>query len=146
MHRWKPALPKRWLIALAGLLWMIAGSILCFRGGIWLDGFARWQGVLLEAGGLLIGGAGYAVRFHRLVRKNVDRITRLPDRPCAFAFTSWTGYVMIVSMMTLGMTLRHSSLPLWWLSVPYTAMGTALLAGSLGFFRAFRTERANAQD
>jgi hypothetical protein len=134
---WKPSVPRKYLFAFAGVLWTVAGLILCVRGAGWLRVFGMPAALALEGGGIALGMAGYLYTFSRLVRKNVCRIGQLPERPCAFAFTSWTGYIMIASMMTLGITLRNSSIPLWWLSVPYSAMGTALLAGSLAFYREF---------
>jgi len=40
-------------------------------------------------------------------------------------------------MMTAGISLRSSSLPLYYLSLPYTAMGIVLLTGSAVFYREF---------
>jgi hypothetical protein len=44
---------------------------------------------------------------------------------------------MIALMMTIGITLRSASIPKYYLSIPYTAMGGILLIGSLKFYRRF---------
>jgi hypothetical protein len=44
---------------------------------------------------------------------------------------------MIGIMMTAGISLRSSSIPLYYLSLPYSAMGGILLAGSVVFYREF---------
>jgi hypothetical protein len=58
---------------------------------------------------------------------------------CAFAFTAWRGYIIMGGMVVLGLTLRNSSIPKIYLSVPYGAMGGMLLIGSTRFFRRFFT-------
>jgi hypothetical protein len=75
--------------------------------------------------------------FSTLVNKNITRICKLPDHPCAFAFTAWRGYIIIGVMMTIGITLRNSSLPKEFLAPPYTTMGGALLFGSYRFFNQY---------
>jgi hypothetical protein len=83
--------------------------------------------------------AGYFFFFIKVVQKNIDRISRLPERACLFAFTAWHGYIMIALMMTVGIMLRNASIPKYYLSIPYTAMGGILLIGSLRFYRRFLT-------
>jgi hypothetical protein len=76
-----------------------------------------------------------------VVQKNLDRIERLPERACLFAFTAWHGYIMIALMIMIGFTLRNSAIPMYYLSIPYTAMGGTLLIGSLRFYRQFLAAR-----
>ena len=45
--------------------------------------------------------------------------------------------VMIALMMTIGITLRNSSIPKYYLTIPYFAMGAILLIGSVQFYRQF---------
>jgi hypothetical protein len=116
---------------------MIAGSILCWRGAGWVLSLPYPWGVALAAGGLLLALPGYYFGFSRLARKNIRRISELPDRPCLFAFSPWRGYGMIILMMSLGLFLRRSSFPPVYLIVPYVCMGTLLLVSSMQFFRRF---------
>ncbi len=137
INRFNPAVPRHFLFAIAGLLWTLAGGLLCLRGAMWLGEFQFPVIASIEAASLAIAAAGYVFLFERIVRKNITRISRLPERACVFAFTAWRGYIMIAIMMTAGITLRSSSLPLYYLSLPYTAMGGILLAGSVMFYRQF---------
>ena len=137
IERFNPAVPRHFLYAIAGLLWTLAGGILCVRGALWLGGFQILAIASLEALALVIAAAGYIFFFAGIVRKNIARIGRLPDRACVFAFTAPRGYVMIALMMTAGISLRSSSLPLYYLSLPYTAMGAILLTGSVVFYGEF---------
>lgn len=96
----------------------------------WLAPFSWSTEAAFETISLLLALVGYFYGFSKIVRKNVDRIHALPERVCAFAFTPWRGYIMVASMVTLGIVLRNSSIPKVYLSVPYTAMGGMLLIGS----------------
>jgi hypothetical protein len=92
--------------------------------------------------GLGLAGAGLALLaarylFARIVRSNIARIERGPDRASAFAFQAWKSYVVTVGMIALGITLRHSSIPRPALAVVYEAIGGALLLTSLLYHRRF---------
>jgi hypothetical protein len=137
IHRFNPAVPRHFLYAIAGLLWTLAGGLLCVRGAMWLGGFPFSVIASIEAGSIVIAAAGYIFLFAGIVRKNITRIGKLPERACVFAFTAWRGYLMIGIMMTVGISLRNSSIPLYYLSPPYSAMGGILLAGSVVFYRKF---------
>jgi len=137
-----PAIPRHFLFAIAGVLWTIAGVLLCVRGELWLEVFPLGTEFALETVSLGLAVAGYFFFFFRVVKKNIDRISGLPERACLFAFTAWHGYIMIALMMTIGIVLRNTMIPKYYLSVPYTAMGCILLIGSLRFYRRFLTALA----
>jgi hypothetical protein len=141
ISRLNPAVPRHYLFGLAGAFWTFAGVLLCARAIIWLDVFPIGIEIALETGSLSLAVAGYWVLFVKVVQKNIDRIGHLPDPACVFAFSAWQGYIMIAAMMTLGITLRNTSIPKYFLAVPYTAMGGILLIGSARFFRQFAAAR-----
>ena len=93
----------------------------------------------MGAGSVLLAAVAYVFGFSKIVRKNIERIRRLPDRASIFAFAPLRGYLMIVLMMTIGITLRNSSLPKYYLIIPYLGMGGVLLAGSVKFYIQFIT-------
>lgn len=136
-----PAVPRHYLFAIAGVLWTIAGVLLCVRGEIWLEVLPLETEFALETISIGLAVAGYFFFFMNVVQKNIDRIERLPERACLFAFTAWHGYIMIALMIMIGFTLRHSAIPMYYLSIPYTAMGGTLLIGSLRFYRQFLAAR-----
>ena len=145
INRYNPAVPRHFLYAIAGLLWTLAGGLLCVRGAMWLGEFQLPVIASVEAAAILIAAAGYVFLFAGVVRKNITRIGRLPDRACIFAFTAPRGYIMIALMMTAGISLRSSSIPHYYLSLPYTAMGGVLLTGSIVFYREFLVALAAKQ-
>ncbi len=135
-----PAVPRHFLYALAGFLWAVAGTLLCFRGIVWIEGLRFPAALGIELAGIALAVAGYLYMFSRLVERNIARIGGLPEHACVFAFTAWRGYLIIAMMMTAGITLRNSSFPRLYLALPYTAMGGMLLTGSVAFSRRFLYE------
>jgi hypothetical protein len=140
-----PAVPRYYLFGLAGAFWTFAGLMLCARAILWLNSFSLGTELALETSSIAIAIIGYFFLFVKVVQKNIDRIGQLPEHACLFAFTAWRGYVMIALMITIGITLRNTSVPKYFLAVPYTAMGAILLIGSAKFFRQFATSRTRLQ-
>ena len=124
---------------------MGAGLLLSYRAVQWLLEFPFSMIIALETIGLALALGSCIFGFSKVAAKNIIRIDNLPDPVCAFAFTAWRGYAMIALMITIGITLRNSEIPRYYLSVPYTAMGGVLLIGSTRFFRQFAvtTRRTN---
>lgn len=146
LTRLNPAVPRRYLYVLAGVLWTIAGGVLCVRALVWLDRLSLGAEVVLETTSLVLSIAAYIFLFARLVQKSIDRIAMLPDRVCLFAFTPWRGYIMIILMITLGLGLRSTPIPRLYLSIPYAAMGGTLLIGSVRFYRHFLAGTVQRQE
>jgi hypothetical protein len=140
MTVWKklyPAVPRHWLLAIASGIWSAAGALLCLKAIVWLDQFPLETNIFFEMGSVCLAGFGYLYGFSKAVQKNIDRIRQLPDSACAFAFTPWRGYLMIGLMVGIGITLRNSPIPKYYLAVPYAAMGGMLLIGAVQLFRQF---------
>ena len=143
ISRLNPAVPRYYLFGLAGAFWTFAGLVLCARAILWLNVFPLSIEIALETTSIAVAIIGYLFLFVKVVQKNIDRIGQLPENACVFAFTDWQGYVMIVLMIAIGITLRNTSIPKYFLAVPYTAMGAILLIGSAKFFRRFATSIAH---
>ncbi len=133
----KPAIPRHILLLLASIFWALAGLILCIRAIGWLEVIGTATLVVAETLSLAVAVIAYVFWFSRLVVKNITRIRHLPERACAFAFTAWHGYLMIGLMMTLGITLRNTSIPRIYLAIPYAVMGGVLIGGSIKLCREF---------
>lgn len=139
LSRLNPAVPRYYLFGLAGAFWMFAGAMLCARAILWLNVFSLTIELALETTSVAIAIIGYLFLFVNVVQKSIDRIGQLPESACVFAFAAWRGYIMIALMMTIGITLRNTSIPKYFLAVPYAAMGAILLIGSARFFHQFAT-------
>jgi hypothetical protein len=145
LARLKPAVPKHWLMAIAGLVWVMAGGMLCYMAWDWLQPLPGLHQTALAAAGL-----GLALVLHRLmlagiVRRNMRRIGRFGDRGCVFAFQAWRSYLAILVMIALGSLLRHTPLPREVLAVLYAAMGGALVLSGMVYFAGLRQVRAGGR-
>lgn len=129
----KPAVSKRYLFVIAGIVWSIAGLILIERAYIWLSDFELMRLIIVASLGVVLGLIFYFAGFIKLARKNIRRIISLPDKVCIFAFTAWKGYLIISIMVTSGIIIRQSSVSKHNLAVLYVAMGVALIMGSILF-------------
>ena len=69
-----------------------------------------------------------------MTAKNMERIHKLAEKPCVFAFQSWWSYPLVVFMMGLGLVLKRSPLPRIWLAGMYLAIGGGLFIAGLTYF------------
>jgi hypothetical protein len=135
LEKWKPGVPKHWLLLLAGLLWFGVGCMLDGLAWSWLKTESAGKAALLASLGLACALVIHRFGFLRIVDKNLARILPMQGKRCVFSFMPWKSYIMIVGMSLMGATLRHSPLPKPYLAVLYTAIGTALILSSIRYFR-----------
>ena len=135
LHNLKPVVARHWLLLLAGFMWTAVGLMLLGRAIGWLGMAQQTLAPAISGATIAVGSCG--LMFRRVAHKNISRIHGLPDRVSLFAFNSIRGYLIIVFMIALGITLRHSPLRRDILAILYTAMGGALLMASLHFYERF---------
>ena len=131
----KPAVPRRWLLAIAGLFWSFAGGMLLWRG---------LTGLLSEARHLLpeiflsiaCGIAFYFLIFSKISRKHVRRILGLKqESPCLFSFFNIRSYILMTIMITIGILLRKFDILNHQLLFSVNlCMGIPLLLSSIKFY------------
>ena len=121
----------------AGLLWLIAG-VNILRIGIGAFAACLQQGKvsvpLILLGALLIF-FGFSMMFRKIVKKHHKRILGYPEqKQSIFRCFDRKGYLLMIFMMTLGITLRASNLlPTVFFAVFYNGLGAALCFGGLMF-------------
>ena len=134
LEKLKPAVSKYWLMTLAGLMWSVVGIMLCRMAFIWLKAVpVRWS-LSLGSLGLISALAAYRFGFSKIALNNIFRLCLLPDKTCIFAFQAWKSYLIIIFMVALGLTLRHSPFPKHFLAVIYETIGGALFFSSFHFY------------
>jgi len=133
----KPAVPKHWLIAIAGLVWSGAGGMLCHLAWEWLRPLPPLRITGLLAAGLVLALVLHRFMLARIARRNMDRICTYAERGCVFAFQAWRSYLIILVMIVAGSFLRHTMIPREFLASLYTAMGGALILSSLAYYFLF---------
>ena len=131
----KPAAPKYILLLLSGLLWAYAGSILLRFAYSWLIDESTSLPFIFALFGLILGLTIHFFVFSKVVSKNLKRIAEMPEKPCIFGFMSWRSYFLILFMMSLGISLRFSSIPKAYLAIIYTGIGSALILSGSRYFK-----------
>ena len=145
LRQYTPAVPRHWLFAISGLIWSAVGITLCSLAVHWLLHIERDLAPALAALGVVLAVAMYRFMFVKIVHKNIARIEQRPTMTCFFAFQAWRSYGLMLFMMALGITLRHSHVSRHWLAVIYTAVGGALLLSSFSYHARFWRTRQLAE-
>jgi hypothetical protein len=135
LNRLKPAVDKRVLLLLAGLMWIGVGTMLLFLSYTWLNAFHDPDSFLFEGIGIAAAMVIHHFGFLKIVDKNLGRILPMEGKRCVFSFLTWKSYLMIALMIALGVLLRHSAIPKRYLSILYTGIGLALVLSSIRYLR-----------
>ena len=140
IERYKPAVTRNGLILIAGAAWLGVGAMLLIRATLWLSG-ANWSHpYIFEAVGVGAALLVHRFGFVKIVDRNLARILPVKDKRCFFSFIPWRSYLIILVMITMGVELRHSSLPRQYLAILYTTMGLALLLSGARYIMVFLRE------
>jgi hypothetical protein len=133
-----PRISKHYLFLVAALVWTFAGGMLLFRGLTFQKTLPNHWFIELIAG-VMAGLLFFRLLFNRISSKHVLRIRNLPiEQPCMFSFFNVRSYLMMISMITLGIALRKSGLvSAELLSLLYITMGIPLLLSSFRFYQTF---------
>jgi hypothetical protein len=131
-------IPKNHLMLLAGIVWCVAGAMVCVVG-LPLEVRLAPEHLVLVPLAVVIFLAFYLFVFSRLVHKHTGRIrARTEDRLPFWHFFNATSWAVMAVMMGGGMTLRLSGLmPDWAIAFFYSGLGVALFLCGLRFLRVF---------
>jgi hypothetical protein len=135
IEKLNPRVDRKILILIAGIIWFGAGVMLISFAAAWLghyDGKGVW---IYYAAGFLAAMPIHHFGFLKLADRNLARLLPLTEKRCLFSFITWKSYLIIVIMMTMGITMRHSSIPKQYLSVLYNGIGLGLFLSGIRYFR-----------
>jgi hypothetical protein len=135
--RFTPSADKRVLVLLAGAMWCGVGILLVHFALTWIAVTTGTEKILLYVAGFLAAMPIHHFGFLKVADKNLRRLLPLSEKRCVFSFMTWKSYILVAFMMTLGITLRHSSLPKPYLSVLYNGIGLGLFLSGIRYFRFF---------
>ncbi len=138
--QYKPAVGKRFLLLLSGLVWIAVGGLLLNYAYQWLAVKEGWSTLVLAVIGLLCSLVIHHFGFLKVVDKNLGRILPMEGKKCLFAFQSWRSYLIILIMVGMGIGLRHSPVPKPYLAILYIGIGMALILSSIRYLRVFLTQ------
>jgi hypothetical protein len=128
------------LVLFAGLVWIGVGFMLCKMAIGWLNDYASGGKYIFAVTGIMAALVIHHFGFLKVVNKNLTRLNSFEGKRCPFSFISWRSYMLVAIMMTMGITMRHSSIPKQYLSVLYLAIGLALVLSSIRYFRHYLHE------
>ena len=132
-----PSVDKKILVLLAGIMWCGVGIMLVSFAISWLSPYnIREQGLFYTAG-FLAAMPIHHFGFLKIADKNLNRLLALTEKRSLFSFITVRSYFIILIMVCLGITLRHSSIPKRYLSILYNGIGLALFLSGIRYFRFF---------
>jgi cytochrome c biogenesis protein CcdA len=135
--KYKPAVTRATLLFLAGFVWVCVGVMLLVLATLWLSTLSVKQIYLFTGAGVLLALLAHRFLFVRIVDRNLKRILPIDEKTCLFAFIPWKSYLIILVMISMGVTLRHSAVPKPYLATLYIGMGLALVLSSMRYLRAY---------
>jgi len=130
--------PRDRLILIAGVVWLLAGGMVCVVGLPLEVRLAPEHLVLLPLAAVIFVAFDGLV-FSRLVRRHSRRIRSQPaERLPVWQFFNASSWAVMAVMMGGGMTLRLSGLvPDWAIAFFYSGLGLALVLAGARFVRVF---------
>jgi hypothetical protein len=137
IRRFTPAVDKRILVLLAGLMWCGVGIMLVRFTVIWLSPLGIRDAGIYYAAGFMAAMPIHHFGFLKIADKNLNRLLPLTEKKCVFSFMTWRSYLIVLIMVSMGIALRHSALPKRYLSILYNGIGLALFLSGIRYLRFF---------
>ena len=137
INKYTPSADKRVLVLLAGLMWCGAGFMLLRFAVSWLSPMGISRAGIYYVAGFLAAMPIHHFGFLKIADKNLSRLLPLTEKRCLFSFMTWRSYLIVLTMVSMGIALRHSALPKRYLSVLYAGIGLALFLSGIRYLRFF---------
>lgn len=134
MNKLVPRCSRRTLFMLAALVWMMAGSMVTKLG---YEVIVRTKGqkVISVVVALIVFLIFYNLIFKKMARKHQSRIlAKTQEKVCSFSFFDKKAYIIMASMMSLGILIRSLPFinPMCWAPF-YIGLGIALFSAGILF-------------
>jgi len=140
VDKYKPAVPKTFLLLLAGIVWECVGIMLLLLAFSWLSTESNTALYIHSGAGTVLALLIHHFGFLKIVDKNLNRILQMNGKKCLFSFFPRKSYLLIFVMVTIGAILRHSMISKPYLAILYIGIGLALILSSIRYFRIFYKE------
>jgi hypothetical protein len=135
IQKLNPAVDKKYLILLAGTMWCGVGVMLMLYAESWLSRYSGSGLIFFYLAGFLTAMPIHHFGFLKLAGKNIGRLLELDHKQGILNFITPKSYLIIIVMVALGITLRHSSLPKEYLSILYNGIGLGLFLSGIRYIR-----------
>jgi hypothetical protein len=137
IRKFIPTVNKRILVLLSGLMWCGVGVMLIIFAVSWLSPYNGKEQLFFYLAGFLAAMPIHHFGFLKIADKNLNRLLPLTEKKCLFSFMTWKSYIIVLIMVSMGIALRHSSIPKRYLSILYNGIGLALFLSGIRYFRFF---------
>lgn len=131
-----PKVSRKSLLFIAAFVWLLAGSALLLRG---LLGILNEQSpsLIKSVISIILGLTFYLFVFNRVSQKHIQRIKQMAtDSVPFYAFFNRKSYIMMILMMSMGISLKIIGLiPLSLMVYFFPIMGLPLFISSIRFFK-----------
>jgi hypothetical protein len=128
---------KSILVLLAGLMWCGVGIMLIRYAVSWLSSCTATNQLFYYTTGFLTAMPVHHFGFLKIADKNLNRLLPLTEKQSPFSFMTWKSYLIVLIMISMGIALRHSSIPKRYLSILYNGIGLALFLSGIRYLRFF---------
>ena len=125
------------LVLLGGLMWCGVGIMLVSYAVRWLSVCSGKDQFFYYTAGFLAAMPIHHFGFLKIADKNLKRLLPLTEKKSLFSFMTWKSYIIVIVMVSMGIALRHSSIPKRYLSVLYNGIGLALFLSGIRYLRFF---------
>ena len=136
---------RKVLLITAGIVWMAAGANILRIGIVtWLTDSQYWLFKIGEATVVFL--LFFLLVFKKLYYKHTKRIEqKKKEKNCPFSFFDVKGWIVMVFMITFGITIRSFHLlPDAFISVFYTGLSLALMSTGVLFIRSWWISRKSS--
>lgn len=137
LRKLKPAVDKKILVLMAGIMWCGVGAMLLSYSISWLSSFPGKSQLIFGFAGFLTAMPVHHFGFLRIADKNLARLLPMTEKKCLFSFMTWKSYLIVPVMVSMGIFLRNSPLPKEYLSIIYNGIGLGLFLSGIRYFRFF---------
>lgn len=124
---------RKHLFILAALIWGIPGVSITLKGVTAYRDVIRgdlWWLLLITAATCI----GFYFMFRRIVARYSERISSLPDKVNAFMTFPTRGWILLIFMMSLGITLKYiPGIPSEFTASFYCGLGPMLLLSAMKY-------------
>ena len=132
---------RKYLYIVAAVIWGTPGIVITFKG---ISAYRMqpsddlWWLLLITAAVMV----AFFIMFSRIVERYSDRIASLPEKAKIYQTFPVRGWILLVFMMGLGITLRYiPDVPSSFIASFYTGLGPMLLVSFVRFMLNFRSCR-----
>jgi len=137
IRKFNPGVDKSILILMGGTMWCGVGIMLISYAVSWLSLCSVKEQIYFYSAGFLAAMPIHHFGFIKIATRNINRILSLREKISPFAFMTWKSYFIVLVMVSMGIALRHSSLPKQYLSILYNGIGLGLFLSGIRYFRFF---------